>query len=258
MRRKVIGAVSQVALALLLTSSAYAQEPDTAPAPAGDVQAAPPAEAPAAQPPVTYPNEPASTPPSEGAYEYEQRVRDEEGRPQEPRDATLESGATSGYEEPAKVAEHERTRPRGPFSQGRTRISVVLGSGTGGFDDDAYLILGAGVGFFVLDGLALEADAQAWLFGDPFTATVTPGLRYVFYQVPKVHPYAGVFYRHYFVETFDDFDTYGARAGLLLSIGSNGYLGGGAVYERRFECDDTQFRSSCDQWYPEITFSLSF
>ena len=41
-------------------------------------------------------------------------------------------------------------------------------------------------------------------------------------------------------------------------IGPNGYLGGGVMYERRFDCDETQFRDSCDQWYPEITFSLAF
>jgi hypothetical protein len=157
---------------------------------------------------------------------------------------------------PAPKEEYEPPKPRGPFDQGSVRVSVVLGGGEN--LTSSYLILGAGIGYFVLDGLELEADAEAWLFGDPFTATVTPGVRYVFWMVPKVNPYVGAFYRHYSVETFDDFDAYGARAGLLLRLGPSGFLGGGVAYERRFNCDDTQFRDSCDQWYPEITFSLSF
>lgn len=156
----------------------------------------------------------------------------------------------------AASEDEEPPKPGGPFDQGSTRVSIVLGGGES--FNSSYLILGGGVGYFLFDGLELEVDAQAWLFGDPFVATVTPGVRYVFHMVPKVNPYVGAFYRHYFVESLNDFDTYGARAGLLLRVGQNGYLGGGAMYERRFDCDEQEFRESCDQWYPEITFSLSF
>src|SRR5262249_18005433 len=151
--------------------------------------------------------------PPEGAYQQEQRVRQQNAAQQTPQDASIAAGENASYEEPVKVPERRSAAEGGPFMQGRMRVSVVLGAGSGGFDS-SYLILGGGFGYFVLDGLALEADAQAWLFGDPFTATVTPGVRYVFYQVPKVHPYVGAFYRHYFVDKLDDFDTYGARAGL--------------------------------------------
>ncbi len=264
MRRRIV-ARSVTAIGLLVAGPAWAQAPSetpptaapapTGPAPAGEVQTVP------AEPggPTTSPPPPVE--PTEGAYEYEQRVRAEKAAQEQPANASIGAGEDATYEEPPAVATEvkpEHGGYHGPFAQGRTRISVVLGSATGGFDS-TYLILGAGVGFFVLDGFAVEVDAQAWLFGDPFTATVTPGLRYIFWMVPKVNPYIGAFYRHYFVENpFDDFDSYGARAGLLLQIGDNGYLGAGAVYERLFSCDDDEFHGDCDQWYPEITFSLSF
>jgi hypothetical protein len=239
------------------TAPAPAAPAPAAPAPAGEVQTVPAEPGTPTAQPTTSPPPPVE--PTEGAYEYEQRVRAEQAA--EPTNAAIGSSENATYEEPPAVeteVKPEHGGYHGPFAQGRTRISVVLGSATGGFDS-TYLILGAGVGFFVLDGFAVEVDAQAWLFGDPFTATVTPGLRYIFWMVPKVNPYIGAFYRHYFIENpFDDFDTYGARAGLLLQIGDNGYLGAGAVYERRFSCDNDEFRSDCDQWYPEITFSLSF
>jgi hypothetical protein len=229
--------------ALLVSTRAWAQ-PSAAEETPPPVPAEPAAEpsAPPAAPPTTEPP-PVSTGPAPAG---------------EVKTVTEPAPTAGSYEvaEPAPVKEYEPPKPRGPFDQGSVRVSIVLGGGEN--LTSSYLILGAGVGYFVLDGLELEADAQAWLFGDPFTATITPGLNYVFYMVPKVNPYVCIFYRHYFIDEFDDFDAYGARAGLLLRIGPNGYLGGGAAYERRFNCDNTQFRDSCDQWYPEITFSLSF
>ncbi len=231
------------AFALLLSTPAWAQPspaetPPSAPAePAAPAPSAPPAAEPSATPPATEPP-PVSTGPAPAGE--------------------VSTSTEGSYEvaTPTPIKEHEPEKPRGPFDQGSVQVSVVIGGGEN--FTSSYLILGAGVGYFVLDGFEVEADAQAWLFGDPFTATVTPGLRYVFWMVPKVNPYVGVFYRHYFVDELDDFDTYGARAGLLLRLGPTGYLGGGVMYERRFNCDNNQFRDSCDQWYPEITFSLSF
>jgi hypothetical protein len=245
-------------MGLLTSGSAWAQAPSETPPPTAPAPTAPAPTAPApageVQPVPAEPGAPAGGPTTSPPPPVEPTEA-------EPANAAIGANENATYEEPPTVeteVKPEHGGYHGPFAQGRTRISVVLGSATGGFDS-TYLILGAGVGFFVLDGFAVEVDAQAWLFGDPFTATVTPGLRYIFWMVPKVNPYVGAFYRHYFIENpFDDFDTYGARAGLLLQIGGNGYLGAGAVYERRFSCDNDEFRSDCDQWYPEITFSLSF
>lgn len=193
--------------------------------------------------------EPAEAPDS--AYDY--------GPTEDPFAAPLESDGpvlTLSPEERARLLE-EMDRYRGPFAQGRLRISVLLGGGTN-FNDD-YLVLGAGVGYFLLDGLEASVGGTAWLLGDPFIATVTPGLTYVFYQVPKVHPYLGAFYRHYFIGgEFDDLDSYGGRSGIYWMLGEHGYLGGGVVYERLFDCRSGDVWSDCDQWYPEFTFAFVF
>ncbi len=145
---------------------------------------------------------------------------------------------------------------RGPFAKGRVRISVVVGGGSTAIDD--YMILGAGLGYFVFDGFEASLDAQAWIFGDPFIMTLTPGARYVFYQVPYVNPYLGAFFRAYFIEDRDDFTSWGARAGISIPVHETSYIGGGIVYERLFDCDQGDFGTDCDQFYPEVAFSISF
>jgi len=172
-----------------------------------------------------------------------------------PEDAFVLQPSRMTSEEEARLLAELR-RYRGPFAQGRLRLSVLLGGGTN-FQDN-YLIVGAGVGYFPIDGLEASLGGTAWLLGDPFIGTVTPGLTYVFYQVPKIHPYLGAFYRHYFItSSFDDFDTYGGRGGVNLLVGDNGYVGGGVVYERLFDCQRGVWQD-CDQWYPELTFAIVF
>jgi hypothetical protein len=101
----------------------------------------------------------------------------------------------------------------------------------------------------------VHVDTDFWI-GDPFVATPSPGLQFVFFMVPAVNPYVGAFYRHYFVGAgFGDVDSAGARAGVYIPTGSRSYFGGGVVYERILQ--DGLFASQ-DVIYPEIAFVFSF
>ncbi len=140
-----------------------------------------------------------------------------------------------------------------PFNQGKTNVSVVLGSGSA-FNDN-YIIAGVGIGYYVIDGLELGIDAQYWFSGDPAIVKVSPQLKYVFAPGAKIRPYVGAFYRRTFVDSsrFDDQNSYGTRAGAFFSSKSGVYLGAGVVYEKYQSCNF----GDCSNTYPEFLISIS-
>ncbi|UCE90129.1 MAG: hypothetical protein JSW10_04745 [Pseudomonadota bacterium] len=142
----------------------------------------------------------------------------------------------------------------GPFNKGSVRLSVLLGRGQA-FNNN-YTILGAGGGYYVIDGLELGADYEAWLNGDPDIQKLTPQVRYVFHRVPKVKPYAGLFYRRTFVDGFDDTDSWGGRAGVFFGVGARVYFGAGLVYDRVRDCDEGVY-VSCSDTYPELSVGFA-
>ena len=152
------------------------------------------------------------------------------------------------------VAEPEVVNDASPFAAGRTRLTVLVGSGSTG--SDTYLILGAGIGRFIAKGLEVGVDYEAWLFGDPVLQRLSPELRYVFAFVPKVQPYVGIFYRHTFVSDFDDLDSAGARGGLYFAPRGPLSVGAGVVYEKQLSCNESVME--CDSVYPELTLAFTF
>lgn len=141
------------------------------------------------------------------------------------------------------------------FSKGSTTVSLVAGSGST-FNDN-YIILGAGVGYYVARGLELGIDAQYWFSGDPAISKISPQIRYVFTQPKVIKPYVGAFYRRTFVDSdiFDDYNSYGGRAGAYFSSSSGVYIGAGVVYEQYADCNRFV---DCSNSYPEILFQVSF
>ena len=139
------------------------------------------------------------------------------------------------------------------FSKNSTSVGVVVGSGSS-FNDD-YIILGVGVGYYVLQGLEIGIDLQHWFAGDPSITKVSPQVRYVFTQPKVIKPYVGAFYRRTFIENLEDADSFGYRAGAFFSANSGVYIGGGIVYEEYTDCG--RF-SDCSNTYPEIIFMVSF
>jgi hypothetical protein len=138
-----------------------------------------------------------------------------------------------------------------PYDAGRMRIGVGLGRTA--FLDSPYTVIGASFGYYVVDGLEVNAAGAFWLGGSPAIGDLSPGLRFVLYFVPSVQPYVGAFYRHRFISSYADQDSVGGNGGLLFSLG-NGFVGVGAVYERLVShCD-----GACDAVYPELVVAFSF
>jgi hypothetical protein len=158
--------------------------------------------------------------------------------------------------EAAAAAEAPPGPSAGPFSARALRLSVLIG--TGSSSADTYLILGGGVGYYLVDGLELGLDYEAWIGGDPVMHRLSPGIKYVLHFVPTIKPYVGAFYRHTFVNDYDDLNYVGARAGLYYSPPRGRvYVGGGAVYERLLDCSDGGW-VDCDTVYPELFVGISF
>jgi hypothetical protein len=174
----------------------------------------------------------------------------------EPPPPNYEEETSSSVSETGEIRlpEPPAARPPSPFDQGTLRVGIGLGF-VSSYSED-WLILGLGFGGFVLDGLEAHLDTTFWVIGDPFMATLTPGVRYVLHFVPKVKPYIGAFYRHYFVsDNHLDTDAIGGRVGLNFMTSPMSYFGAGLVYEHFLDAD---LFSDQDQFYPEITFAFSF
>ena len=144
------------------------------------------------------------------------------------------------------------------FSKNSTSVGVVVGSGSA-FNDN-YVILGLGVGYYVVNGLELGIDLQRWFSGEPSITKVSPQIRYVFTQPKVVKPYLGAFYRRTYYGSYrgidlDDQDSYGYRAGAYFSTDNRVYIGGGIVYEEYTDCATF---TDCSSTYPEILFTVSF
>jgi len=164
--------------------------------------------------------------------------------------AQTEAARTAVNDAPAETV---KAKPDpGPFAQGRKRVAFF--GGLGSTLGQQYMILGAGLGYFVADGLEVGLDVEGWLLQDPGIYKLTPQVRYTFYQAGNMKPYLGAFYRKTWIDApFEDFNSWGGRAGVAYRSGRN-YVAVGVVYERFI---DTVGGDS-DNIYPEISFWISF
>lgn len=142
-----------------------------------------------------------------------------------------------------------------PFNKGRSRFSVEVSS-TRAFNN-SYTAVGLGVGYYVIDGLEVGLDGDAWFGNEPNIYRISPGLRYIIYSLQTVKPYAGVFYRRTFIENTEDQNEAGGRAGVTVMTGPRTNFSVGLVYDRRINCDKTIY-FSCSETYSELSFAVLF
>jgi len=143
----------------------------------------------------------------------------------------------------------------GPFEQGNLQGSVAVGTGTA-FSQD-YLVLGVGVGYYLLKGLLVGARVDGWLGNSPSIYQVTPEARYVINASPKLKPYVGVYYSRTFYEGREDLNALGARAGAYVPLGGRFFLGAGIAYEQVQGCDKSVYKD-CSRVYPELSLTFAF
>lgn len=143
----------------------------------------------------------------------------------------------------------------GPFRQGSMRMSIMIGSGRA-FQQD-YTILGAGLGYYVADGIEAGVDVESWQGNDPRITRLSPQVLYVHPMAGNAKPYAGVFYRRASISQYRDLNDAGGRAGLLFLYGSKAYLGVGLAYESHLNCDRTVY-DSCADTYMELRLAIMF
>ena len=129
----------------------------------------------------------------------------------------------------------------GAFGKDSTQFAITAGSGHA--FDESYLVLGLGVNYYVIDGLSVGLSFESWSGADPSMYKITPSVQYVFYQVPRLKPYVGGFYRRTNIDGLPDIDSLGARAGVYLTAGRNAYIGIGAVYESYIDCNKAVYHS---------------
>ncbi len=141
------------------------------------------------------------------------------------------------------------------FGHGRTHISVSGGYGSS--NNNSYLVLGLGAGYYLFDGLEAGLQGEAWLASKPHIYKVTPQLTYYLTGLSSFTPYLGGFYRHTFYDSLNDLDSAGGRAGAAFALGPHAYVSAGLVYERQFHCNTNTY-GTCSQVYPEAGFSLSY
>ncbi len=141
------------------------------------------------------------------------------------------------------------------FAQGRTRLSVAAGYGV--WNDKDYGIVGVGAGYYLMDGLEAGLDGEAWLGAKPHLYSVSPEVRYTFFNFESYKPYMGGFYKRSLYDTLRPLDSVGGRVGLAMPLGEHAYLSGGIVYEHYFNCNSSTY-GTCSQTYPEIGLAFVY
>jgi hypothetical protein len=120
-----------------------------------------------------------------------------------------------------------------------------------------YFALGAGVDYYVADGVAVGLFVLHELGDGPSLNQVRPSLTYVAQPLVgawPVIPYVGGFYKHWFVGSpYEDVDSLGGRTGVLY-LNRRLLFGIGAVVERVVSTCEVD----CTSVYPDVTIGFTF
>ena len=143
----------------------------------------------------------------------------------------------------------------GAFEQGSAQFSLLAGSGAA-FNSE-YFIVGAGLEYFVQDGVGIGLAYENWSGNGPTLNQTTPSVQYVFYQHYQFQPYVGAFYRHTAVANLPGINSVGGRAGIYFDLSPRSILGVGLAYESYLNCQNTVF-ATCTDTYSEISILFGF
>lgn len=155
---------------------------------------------------------------------------------------------------PARADDASEPARETPFDRGKFALSA--GGGTSSNLGHDYVVIGGGVGYYVLDGVEVMLSGLHQFGDGPSISELSPQLRYVAQPLVgrwPVIPYVGGFYNHWFVgDGLPDVDSIGGHAGGLW-ISGNVVLGLGVVVEHIVSA----CTNDCDSVYPDITIALA-
>jgi len=139
------------------------------------------------------------------------------------------------------------------FEKGNKNISASVGVGSA--YDNTYTIAGVNGHYFIVDNLAVGLGYRGWFGSSPTMNELVVDGTYFFPLNRKFRPYLGVFARETFVSGDNDYQSYGGKAGLAVSMSPNSYMGFAYVIEYYSQCNNS---GECSNSYPEVVFGLSF
>lgn len=144
------------------------------------------------------------------------------------------------------------------FQKGNLGLGVIVGSGSSLTREGTqnYTIAGVTADYFIIDDLSVGLGYMGWFGGTPTLSQVTLPVTYYLPLEEKFRPYIGAFLRETFVsEGYDDYNSYGVKAGVAISFSKKSYLGIGLVQEFY---GSGKYGDESSNTYPEIIFALSF
>jgi len=144
------------------------------------------------------------------------------------------------------------------FTQGRVGLGVIVGSGSSVTREGTqnYTIAGVSGDYFIVDNLSVGLGYMGWFGGTPTLNQITVPLTYYIPLEEKYRPYLGLFIRETFIsDGYEDYDSYGAKAGVAFLFSKTSYLGIGVVQEFY---GSGKYGDESSNTYPEIVFAFSF
>ena len=138
------------------------------------------------------------------------------------------------------------------FSKGQKNFGFGVGSSSGYGSD--YTVVSASFNYFVQNNISMGIGYQGWFGGDPKISDISIPITYYLPLNQQYHPYVGAIYRHTFIEEpYEDYNVYGGRIGIAMTMGNNAYMQVGWVQEHRTQGDQSQ-----DEGYPEVSMGFLF
>lgn len=135
---------------------------------------------------------------------------------------------------------------------GYKNVGVKLGSSSIG--PESYTVVGASLNYFVIDNLSLGGAYEYWFSGEPTVSKATVDATYFIPVSEKVRPYLGALYSRYFIDDFNDINSYGYRAGVAFINGP--VLLSGGVRQEYYDSDSSVFDDSDNT--AELVIGFSF
>jgi len=140
------------------------------------------------------------------------------------------------------------------FERGGKSFGASLGAGSS--FGQTYTVLGVNANYFLVDNLSVGVGYRGWFGASPEQHEATLESNYYVPLSTKFYPYLGAFVRETFVNSnyIDDYETYGAKAGVAMILAKNTFLSFGYVVEYFSDCQVGE----CSSSYPELVFGLAF